>query len=106
MEDIRPRDEAVETGPTRPSLEDVDTVVVPAWEDGFRDVFLGENRRYSIRSHASMRPQLKYIGVYQVAPSVSDNTGGTDSVDRAVEGQRQVRRQLRRAGPRSALFVS
>ena len=37
-------------------------------QDGFRDVFLGENRWYSIRIHASMRPQLKYIGVYQVAP--------------------------------------
>src|SRR6266550_3133777 len=68
VEDIKPRAESAEREPSRPSLEDVDTVVVPAWEDGFRDVFLGENRWYAIRIHASMRPQLKYIGVYQVAP--------------------------------------
>jgi hypothetical protein len=68
VEDIQPRDVAAEPGKPKPGLEDVDTVVVPAWEDGFRDVFLGENRWYSIRIHASMRPQLKYIGVYQVAP--------------------------------------
>ncbi len=68
VEDIQPREESVQPGPGRPSLEDVDTVVVPGWEDGFRDVFLAENRWYAIRIHASMRPQLKYIGVYQVAP--------------------------------------
>jgi hypothetical protein len=47
---------------------DIDTVVVPAREDGFKEVFLGENRWYAVRIHGSMRPQIKYIAAYQVAP--------------------------------------
>lgn len=48
--------------------DDIDTVVVPAREDGFQDVFLKENRWFAIRIHGTMRPQIKYIAVYQVAP--------------------------------------
>lgn len=60
-------------GPGKPRLArlelgEVDTVVVPAWEEGFRRVFLGENRWWAIRIHAAMRPQIKYIAVYQVDP--------------------------------------
>ena len=47
---------------------DVDTVVVPARADGFQETFLGENRWYEIRIHGTMRPQIKHIAVYQVAP--------------------------------------
>ena len=49
-------------------IEGVDTIVVPAREEGFQEVFLGENRWYAIRLHASMIPQVKYIAAYQVAP--------------------------------------
>jgi hypothetical protein len=48
--------------------EDIDTIVVPAKLDGFQEVFVGENRWYSVRIHGSVRPQIKYIAVYQVAP--------------------------------------
>lgn len=47
---------------------EVDTVVVPAREDGLQSVFLGEDRWYSIRIHGSMRPQIRHIAAYQVAP--------------------------------------
>jgi hypothetical protein len=47
---------------------EIDTVVVPAREEGFKQVFLGENRWYEIRLHGTMRPQIKYIAAYQVAP--------------------------------------
>lgn len=47
---------------------DVDTIVVPAQEDGFQEVFIGENRWYAIRMHASMIPRMKYIAAYRVAP--------------------------------------
>ncbi|HYK87265.1 MAG TPA: hypothetical protein VE398_00745 [Acidobacteriota bacterium] len=47
---------------------DIDTVVVPAREDGFKEVFLGENRWWAVRIHGSMRPQIRYVAVYQVAP--------------------------------------
>lgn len=48
--------------------EELDTVVVPAREEGFEEVFIGEHRWYSVRLHGLMRPQIKYIAVYQVAP--------------------------------------
>jgi hypothetical protein len=47
---------------------EVDTVVVPAHEDGARETFLGEHRWYQIRIHSTMRPQIQYIALYQVAP--------------------------------------
>lgn len=58
--------------PTAPSGEldtaGVDTVVVPARADGL-DVFLEEDRWYAIRIHGTMRPQIRHIAVYQVAPA-------------------------------------
>lgn len=50
------------------SPEEIDTVVVPAHEDGFREVFLDQNCWYSVRIHGAVRSQIKYIAVYQVAP--------------------------------------
>lgn len=45
-----------------------DTIVVPAREEGFKRVFLGENCWYSIRIGENAIPRLKYIAAYQVAP--------------------------------------
>ncbi|MBN2579585.1 MAG: hypothetical protein JXB10_11395 [Pirellulales bacterium] len=45
-----------------------DTVVVPARSYGVAETFLGENRWHAIRIHATMRPQIKYLALYQVAP--------------------------------------
>lgn len=53
---------------SRDSIAEIDTVVVPAREDGFKEVFLGENRWYEIRVHHSIIPRIKYIAAYQVAP--------------------------------------
>ena len=44
------------------------TIVVPAQEEGFKDVFLKENRWYAIRIHSSMVDRIKYIAAYQIAP--------------------------------------
>ena len=49
-------------------LEELDTVVVPAREDGFNDVFLGKDCWYSIRMSGAMVDRIKYIAAYQVAP--------------------------------------
>src|SRR5258707_12882782 len=61
---------AGEAPTTRPALspEEADTVVVPAHEAGARETFLGENRWYAVRIHGAMRPRIKYIALYQVAP--------------------------------------
>lgn len=48
--------------------DDIDTVVVPAREDGFQETFLKEDRWYAVRIHGTMRQQIKYIAAYQVAP--------------------------------------
>jgi hypothetical protein len=57
-----------EKGAVRPALAEVDSIVVPARDDGFQEVFLGENRWHAVRIHGSMRPQIKYIAVYRTAP--------------------------------------
>ena len=60
-------DLTLDDGPPQPPGE-IDTLVVPAREDGFQEVFLGENRWYAVRIHGTMRPQIKFIAGYQVAP--------------------------------------
>ena len=45
-----------------------DTVIVPAQEDGFKEVFLGENCWYAIRIGGGMLNEIKYIAAYQSAP--------------------------------------
>jgi hypothetical protein len=49
-------------------IAEVNTIVVPARQDGFNEVFLGEDRWYAIRVHRAMIPRIKYIAAYQVAP--------------------------------------
>ncbi|MFC5454508.1 hypothetical protein [Prosthecobacter fluviatilis] len=60
---------AADSGNT-PAIDpaEIDTVVVAAREDGFKETFLGENRWYAIRIHSSMRDKIKYLATYQVAP--------------------------------------
>lgn len=65
---MEPPEQAVRAGATRLDASEVDTVVVPAREEGFQETFLRENRWYAIRIHGTMRPQIKYIAAYQVAP--------------------------------------
>jgi hypothetical protein len=47
---------------------DLDTIVVPAREEGFRDVFMGEHMWRAIRIHPSMLPKIRHIAAYQVQP--------------------------------------
>jgi len=57
-------------GGNRPAIDpsEIDTIVVPAREEGFREVFLGENMWRAIRMHSSMIPKIRYVAGYQVAP--------------------------------------
>lgn len=69
FEDITETKEAIQEREDKfVDVSEFDTIVVPAQEDGFQETFLGENRWYAIRMHASMIPQIKYIAVYRVAP--------------------------------------
>jgi hypothetical protein len=53
-----------------PSIDpaEIDTIVVPAREDGFKETFLGENMWRAVRIHSSMIPKIRYLATYQVAP--------------------------------------
>lgn len=57
-------------GSTLPLLDpaELDTVVVPAQEEGFNETFIGEDRWHHIRISAAMIPQIKWIATYRVAP--------------------------------------
>jgi hypothetical protein len=46
----------------------LDTVIVPAQQDGFEKVFLGENCWYAIRIAGGMLPKIKYIAAYRSQP--------------------------------------
>lgn len=48
--------------------EDIDTLVVPAREGGFKETFLGENMWRAVRIHSSMLAKIQYLATYQVAP--------------------------------------
>ena len=50
------------------NISDVDTIVCPANEEGFKSVFLDENRWYAIRMSPSIISQIKYIAMYETAP--------------------------------------
>ncbi|OIO15220.1 hypothetical protein COY59_05175 [Candidatus Gottesmanbacteria bacterium CG_4_10_14_0_8_um_filter_37_24] len=50
------------------SKEEIDTIVCPAKEDGFKATFLGEKQWYSIRISSSVIPRLKYLAIYEVSP--------------------------------------
>jgi hypothetical protein len=42
--------------------------MVPAREEGFNKVFLGEDKWWAIRVGAAMKDRIRYIAAYQVAP--------------------------------------
>lgn len=71
LADVAPDRSALEPADVNGSIADpseLDTIVVPAHDDGFVETFLGENRWYKIRIHSSMIPKIKYIAAYRVAP--------------------------------------
>jgi hypothetical protein len=45
-----------------------DTIIVPAREEGFKKVFLGENQWHAIRISPAMKDRIKYIAAYQIRP--------------------------------------
>jgi hypothetical protein len=50
------------------SVEELDTIVVPAQAEGFQTEYIENNCWYSIRISSSMLNRIRYIAAYQVAP--------------------------------------
>jgi hypothetical protein len=69
----------------------IDTIVVPAQEEGFEETFLGENRWYQIRIHPSMIPKIKFIAAYRVAPeSAITHIASVKSIERWKDSAKYV----------------
>ena len=47
---------------------EINTVVVPARDEGFQETFLGQDCWRAIRIHSSMINKIKYLATYRVAP--------------------------------------
>jgi hypothetical protein len=74
-QDVKATQPGVQSAPTsddrqrrRARLAHCDTVIVPAREDGFQKVFLGEHQWFAIRIGAAMKDRIKFIAAYQVNP--------------------------------------
>ena len=50
------------------SVEDIDTIVVPAQEDGFQAAFIESNAWWQIRISVAMLDKIKYIAAYRTTP--------------------------------------
>ncbi len=49
--------------------EEIDTIVVPAYEEGFEKVFLGQQCWYEVRIAAEKMPRIKYVAAYLTSPT-------------------------------------
>ena len=49
-------------------VDELDTIVVPAREDGFEEEFMKNSRWFAIRISGAMIDKIKFIAAYQVAP--------------------------------------
>jgi hypothetical protein len=55
-------------GRTNLDVAEIDTIVVPAREEGFQEVAVGQNCWHHIRIHGSMIPKIKHIAFYRSKP--------------------------------------
>lgn len=62
------KDEVITSLLDTEDADELDTIVVPAREDGFNEEFLQNERWYAIRISNTMLDKIKYIASYQVAP--------------------------------------
>lgn len=62
------KDEILTDLPADSDADELDTIIVPAREDGFNEEFIKNNRWYAIRISSAMIDKIKYIAAYQVSP--------------------------------------
>lgn len=58
----------------------LDTIIVPANPDGFKEVFLGQNCWYQIRIAGYMLDKIKWIAAYVTAPRDSDDVAAAKNL--------------------------
>jgi len=64
----KPKQYKIAANSTSKVSAEIDTIVVPAKEEGFNDVFLGEDAWYAVRISGGKLDKIRYIAAYQVAP--------------------------------------
>lgn len=117
FEDIEVNDDSIDDLFGDIKLEDYtfkDTIIVPAKLDGFKEVFLGEDRWYSINISKDRIPYLKYIAAYQSQPvSAVTYVAKIDYIDESPyqPGKKMVifdgsAKQLRRPIPRGDDYLA
>lgn len=62
------KDDVLVDLPANSDADELDTIIVPAREDGFNEEFLKNDRWFAIRISGAMLDKIKYIAAYQVAP--------------------------------------
>ena len=74
---------AARSGAKNVSPEDIDTIVVPAQEEGFQSAFIESNAWWQIRISVSMLDKIKYIAAYRTAPvSAITHVAEVDRIER------------------------
>lgn len=70
---------------------EIDTIVCPAQEEGFRATFLGKKQWYQIRIAPSKISQIKYLAIYEVAPvSAIQWVGKVSKIEQYQGGQKYI----------------
>lgn len=62
------KDEVMADLPANADADELDTIIVPAREDGFNEEFMKNDRWFAIRISGAMIDKIKHIAAYQVAP--------------------------------------
>ena len=85
------QDDVMEAVLPTTDLDELDTIVVPAREDGFKEVFIGQKCWYQIRISAAMLDKIKYIAVYQVSPiSAITHVAEVDRIEKYKESDKYI----------------
>ena len=82
---------AARSGAKNASPEDIDTIVVPAQEEGFQSAFIESNAWWQIRISVSMLDKIKYIAAYRTAPvSAITHVAEVDRIERYKDTNKYI----------------
>ena len=82
---------AARSGTKSVSPEDIDTIVVPAQEEGFQSAFIESNAWWQIRISVSMLDKIKYIAAYRTAPvSAITHIAEVDHIERYKDTNKYI----------------
>ena len=73
------------------SPEEIDTIVVPAQEDGFQSAFIESNAWWQIRISVSMLDKIKYIAAYRTSPvSAITHIAEVDRIEKYKDSNKYI----------------